>query len=165
MLLYSLSTCLRVNSNKLSFVKPSICTFVLSFLISSAKRLTNSFLFFSSFISIKSITIIPPISLSLICFAISIAASLLIENAVSSSVFFSINFAELTSIAVKASVLSIVINHPLLSHTFLFSETDNCFSILFAIIASSASTITSKSSLSKKLNFSSINSLVSSLLT
>ena len=61
----------------------------------------------------------PPISLSLNCFAISIVASLLTLKTVSSIVLFPVYFPVLTSIAVNASVLSIVINPPHFSQIFL----------------------------------------------
>ena len=60
----------------------------------------------------KSIITIPDISLNLNCLAISFAASKLTFVTVFSESFSPINFPELTSIAVNASVLSIVINPP-----------------------------------------------------
>ena len=63
----------------------------------------------------------PPISRSLNCFAISILASLFTLYIVDSTLSIPVYFPELTSIAVNASVLSIVINPPHLSHTFLLS--------------------------------------------
>ena len=54
--------------------------------------------------SIKSMTINPPISLSLNCFPISVAASKLVFNAVSSISLPLVALAEFISIATKASV-------------------------------------------------------------
>ena len=52
----------------------------------------------------KSMTISPPISLNLSCFAISLAASKFVFTAVSSISDPPVAFAELISIATKASV-------------------------------------------------------------
>ena len=73
--------------------------------------------------------IIPPISLNLNCFAISILASLFTLKTVCSRFLFPIYFPEFTSIAVNASVLSIVINPPHLSHIFLCVNFSNWSSI------------------------------------
>ena len=71
--------------------------------------------------------IIPPISLNLSCFAISILACLFTLNIVASALSFPMYFPEFTSIAVKASVLSIEINPPHFSHTLLLSAFSICF--------------------------------------
>ena len=76
-------------------------------------------LFFSESISIKSITTRPPISLSLSCLPISIADSIFVFTAVSSISLPPVAFAELTSIATKASVWSITIDPPLGRETSL----------------------------------------------
>ena len=59
-------------------------------------------------------------SLNLNCFAISILASLFTLNTVCSKFLLPMYFPEFTSIAVNASVLSIVINPQHLSHIFLW---------------------------------------------
>ena len=63
--------------------------------------------------SMKSMTINPPMSLSLNCFPISVAASRFVLNAVSSISLPLVDLAELISIATKASVWSITIEPPL----------------------------------------------------
>ena len=65
--------------------------------------------------SIKSITIKPPMSLNLSCLAISFAASRFVFSAVSSILDPLVALAELISIDTKASVWSIIIEPPLFS--------------------------------------------------
>ena len=62
--------------------------------------------------SIKSITTSPPTSLNFNCLAISTAASKFVLKAVSSISFPFVDLAELTSMAVIASVGSITIEPP-----------------------------------------------------
>ena len=69
--------------------------------------------------SIKSMTMSPPMSLSLNCFPISTADSKFVLRAVSSISLPPVAFAELISMATNASVWSITIDPPLGSVTSL----------------------------------------------
>ena len=68
-------------------------------------------------------------SRNLSCFAISVVASQFTLYTVASASLFPVYLPELTSIAVNASALSIVINPPHLSQIFLFSLFLICSSI------------------------------------
>ena len=82
-------------------------------------------------------------SLNLICFDISFAASIFTAVIVSSTSFLPINFPELTSIATKASVFPIVIKAPLLSQILTFFESSICLiNLYFTTISESISTLT-----------------------
>ena len=72
--------------------------------IDSCIKSSTARLFFKEVISIKSMTISPPISLNLSCLAISLAASKLVFTAVSSISDPLVAFAEFMSMATKASV-------------------------------------------------------------
>ena len=113
-----LSLCLESSRRPNLEILP-ICTLALSaereFRISS-----STFLLFSRFImSIKSITTRPPISLSLNCLDISLAASRLVCVAVSSISLPEVAFDEFMSIATRASASSMTIDPPDSSFTSL----------------------------------------------
>ena len=78
-----LTLCLVICINPILLIGRILC-FALSDSISDLKWSNNFFLFSTLIISIKSKTIIPPISLSLNCLAISDAAIKFTSNAVSS---------------------------------------------------------------------------------
>ena len=74
---------------------------------------STALLFLSESMSIKSITISPPMSLNRSCLAISTADSRFVLTAVSSISLPFVDFAEFISIATSASVWSITIDPPL----------------------------------------------------
>ena len=80
------------------------CTLALSIDSADHNLSSTALLFFNDSMSIKSITINPPISLSLNCFPISTADSILVFKAVSSISLPPVAFAEFISIATRASV-------------------------------------------------------------
>ena len=99
---------------------------ILSFESSSLNTSINLLICSSSSISMKSTTIIPPIFLNLNCLAISFAAIIFVSNNVSLSCFWPMYFPVLTSITVKASVLSMIRFAPLDNITFLSSKLSIC---------------------------------------
>ena len=107
-----------------------ICTRALSLAVSFSITFSIEALFSVEFISIKSITTRPPISLSRKCLAISFAAFKFVLKAVSSIFEPLVARAELMSIAVKASVTSKTIVAPDLRETSLLNALFTCDSIL-----------------------------------
>ena len=107
-----------------------ICTRALSLAVAFSIAFSIDALFSAEFISIKSITTRPPISLSLICLAISFDAFRLVLKAVSSIFEPLVARAELISTAVKASVTSKTMVAPDLSETSRLNTLLTCDSTL-----------------------------------
>ena len=121
----------------------------------SARPSSIFFWFWVKLMSIKSMIISPPISLSFICLAISSAASKLVWKAVSSILSRRVAFAELTSTAVKASVASITIEPPDGRRTSLWKAVSIWLSILRSV--NMALVLLNKVSLSRKSGLNNFN--------
>ena len=131
-------------------------TFVLlrSFFRASFRALYTLSRFEVFSMSIKSMMISPPISRSLIWYAISLTASRFVFKIVSSKLCLPTKRPVFTSMATKASVCSMTIYPPDLSQTFFLRAREISDSRLYASKMGSLSSYSSTNSLSPGMNVS-----------